>query len=78
VLRGFTATERQLDMSRLDPLVSEFETDEQADSYNRWFEAKVLEAMNSSKPRIPHDEAMARVEAMLAEKRKARASRPVE
>jgi len=58
---------------RLDPLVSEFETDEQAESYDAWFRAKVLEAMNSSKPAIPHDEAMARVRAKLAQKKAARA-----
>jgi hypothetical protein len=58
---------------KLDPLVSEFETDEQAASYDAWFRAKVLEAMNSSKPPIPHDEAMARVRAKLAEKKSARA-----
>jgi hypothetical protein len=62
---------------RLDPLVSEFETDDQAKSYDAWFRAKVLEAMNSAKPPIPHDAAMARVRAKLAEKKAARASHPV-
>ena len=63
---------------RLDPLVSEFETDDQAKSYDRWFRAKVREAMTSAKPRVPHDEAMARVKATLAEKRTVRAGPPVE
>ncbi|KPW63214.1 hypothetical protein ALO80_200073 [Pseudomonas caricapapayae] len=60
--------------TQLSPIVSEFETQEQADSYDRWFRAKVQEAMNSTKPRLPHDEAMAKVQAALAERRKARAN----
>lgn len=43
----------------LDPLISEFETQEQADSYDAWFRAKVQESMDSKKPRIPHDQVMA-------------------
>ena len=53
----------------LDPLVSEFETQEQADSYDRWFRAKVQEALDSKKPRLPHDAAMARVDRLIAEQR---------
>jgi hypothetical protein len=62
---------------KLDPLISEFETDEQAISYDRWFRAKVTEALNSSKPRVPHDEAVARIAARLTERRAHRANRPV-
>ncbi len=58
--------------SQRSPIVSEFETEEQAVSYDRWFRAKVLETMNSSKPRLPHDEAMAKVQATLEERRKVR------
>ena len=61
-----------------DPIVSEFETDEQAASYDRWFRAKVQDAMDGKEPRIPHDEAMARVNAMLEARRKARAGRSVD
>ena len=60
--------------AKLSPIVSEFETQEQADSYDRWFRAKVQEAMNSTKPRLPHDEAMAKVQTALVERRKARAN----
>ena len=42
-----------------DPRVCEFETQEQADSYDRWFRAKVQEAIDSKKPRVPHDQVMA-------------------
>lgn len=62
----------------LDPIVSEFETDEQAASYDRWFRSKVQEAMDSKEPRIPHDEAMVRVNTMLEARRKARAGGSVD
>lgn len=64
--------------ARLSPIVSEFETDEQAASYDQWFRVKVLEAMNSDKPRLPHDEAMAKVQAALEERRKLRANHSVD
>jgi len=63
---------------KLDPLVSEFETEAQAKSHDRWFRAKVREAMTSAKPRIPHKEAMTRVEDLLAKKRATRAGPTVE
>ncbi len=61
---------------KLDPLISEFETDEQAISYDRWFRAKVTEALNISRPRVPHDEAVARVAAGLTERRAQQSTRP--
>lgn len=57
----------------LSPIVSEFETEEQEASYAQWFRAKVEEALQSGKPRLPHDAAMVKVQAMLEERRKARA-----
>lgn len=63
---------------QLSPIVSEFETEEQVANYDRWFRAKVLEAMNSTKPRLPHDEAMAKVQAALEERRKACANRSLD
>ena len=56
----------------LSPIVSEFETVEQEASYDQWFRAKVVEALASEKPRLPHDAAMAKVEAALEERRKVR------
>ena len=61
----------------LSPIVSEFETEEQESSYNLWFRAKVEEALRSNKPRLPHDAAMAKVQAMLEERRQARANHPL-
>ena len=57
------------------PIVSEFETEEQAASYDRWFRAKVQASIDNPRPSIPHDQAMAEVEKVLEERRKARASR---
>jgi hypothetical protein len=50
---------------KLDPRVSEFETEAQAESYDRWFRAKVEAAMKSDRPKVPHDEAIARVRATI-------------
>lgn len=58
----------------LSPIVSEFETKEQAASHDRWFRAKVQEALDSTTPRLPHDEAMARIDRLLEERRKQRAA----
>ncbi|MBS0302367.1 MAG: stability determinant, partial [Proteobacteria bacterium] len=38
----------------LDPRVSEFDTQEDADRYDRWFRAKVQEAIDSKVPSLPH------------------------
>jgi hypothetical protein len=54
----------------LDPIVSEFETQEQADSYDRWFRAKVQEALDDPRPSIPHDEVTRRMEERFATLRK--------
>ena len=62
----------------LSQIVSEFETEEQETSYNQWFKAKVEEALQSEKPRLPHDAAMAKVRATLEERRKARANRSLD
>ena len=61
----------------LSPIVSVFETEEQETSYDQWFRAKVEEALRSEKPRLPHDAAMAKVQALLNERREARANRSV-
>ena len=61
----------------ISPIVSEFETEEHAASYDQWFRAKVEEALHSEKPRLSHDAAMAKVQGMLEERRLARANRSV-
>jgi hypothetical protein len=53
--------------AQLSPIVSEFETEEQAASYDRWFRAKVQASLDDPSPNIPHDQVMAEVEAIIAE-----------
>ena len=50
----------------LDPRISEFATQEEADAYAQWFRAKVQEAIDSRKPRIAHDEVVRRMHERLA------------
>lgn len=52
-------------MSQVDPRVSEFETTEAAESYDRWFRAKIDRAMADTRPTIPHDQVMARAHAAI-------------
>ena len=43
-------------MTKLDPIVSEFATQEEADAYDKWFRAEVEAALKEEGPGIPHDE----------------------
>lgn len=58
-----------MNMATLDPRISEFETQEQAASYDDWFRAKVHEAIDDNRPRIPHDQVAQRIETILSELR---------
>jgi len=58
---------------KLDPIISEFETEEEAAEYDRWFHAKVQASLDDTSPDIPHDEAMARVKAAIKAAAKKRA-----
>jgi hypothetical protein len=58
-------------MPALSPIESEFATTEEAEDYDRWFRAKVEKAMASDRPKIPHDEVMAKMRALLEGKRRA-------
>lgn len=61
--------------TKLSPIVSEFDTQEQADSYDSWFRTKVQAALDDPHPGIPHDEAMATLDRLLEEKRALRRKR---
>lgn len=52
-------------MAKLDPIVSEFESDEAAEAYDVWFRAQVQAGLDSTKPRIPHEQVMAEIREML-------------
>ena len=60
---------------KLDPIISEFETEEEAVAYDAWFRAKVQAALDDPGELIPHDEVMAEmnrvIDAAAARKRKA-------
>ena len=50
---------------QLSPIVSEFETEEQASSHDLWFRKKVEKSLANPGLGVPHDEVMARVEAII-------------
>ncbi|MDL5591874.1 hypothetical protein QS468_04115 [Bacillus subtilis] len=54
------------------PFYSDFDSEEEAESYDRWFRAKVQEALDDPNPGIPHEEAMMRLDQQLEERRKNR------
>ncbi|MDG6401186.1 stability determinant [Pseudomonas quasicaspiana] len=49
----------------LSPVVSEFETQEQANSYDVWFREKVQRSLDGPGTGVPHDEVMARMDAII-------------
>lgn len=51
--------------ARLSPIVSEFETQEQADSYDRWFRSKVQESLDDPRTGVAHDQVMAEMDAII-------------
>lgn len=62
----------------LSPIESEFETVEQAESYDRWFRAKVQESLDDDSPLIPHDQVMAEMQLLIDRKRREHAARTLE
>lgn len=56
-------------MKKLSPIVSEFETQEEAEAYDRWFRARVEKSLADKRPGVPHDEAMARYRGALRQER---------
>ena len=57
----------------LSPIVSEFVSNAATTSYDPWFRAKVKVALDDPRLSMPHDEAVTRMDKLLAEKRNARA-----
>ena len=55
---------------QLSPIVSEFETEEQASSYDQWFRAQVQAAIDDPRPNIPHDQVMAEMRELLEAQRR--------
>lgn len=59
-------------MTKLDPIISEFATQEEADAYDKWFREQVEEGLREKGPLIPHEQVMAEARALLERKRNAR------
>ncbi len=51
----------------LSPLVSEFETEEQATSYVAWVKAKVQASLADPRPGVAHDQVMAEMEEIIVD-----------
>ncbi|EBH0783656.1 antitoxin [Salmonella enterica] len=49
----------------LSPMVSEFETTEQENSYTAWLRDKVAVSLADPRPAIPHDAVMAEIDALI-------------
>lgn len=58
-------------MTKLTPIESEFATTQEAEAYDAWFRATIEARMASDKPGIPHDEAMARMQAIIDRRKNA-------
>ncbi len=52
-------------MAKLDPIVSEFETEEAAEAYDKWFRAQVETALAETGPGVPHEQVMAKMRAII-------------
>jgi len=63
--RGLAEGKQAAFEDRLDPIISEFETQAEADDYDAWFRAKVQAAIDDPGELIPHDQAMARIRATI-------------
>lgn len=58
----------------LSPMVSEFETQEQEDSYTMWLREKYAASLADTRPNVSHDDVMARARALLDQKKAERAA----
>jgi hypothetical protein len=52
----------------LSPIESEFDSNEEAESYACWFRAKVQESLDDNSQLIPHDQVMAEMQAVIDQK----------
>jgi hypothetical protein len=56
-------------MNARSPIVSEFETPEQAAAYEKWLSEKVGASLADGRPSVAHDEAMTRARKIIKSKR---------
>ena len=50
----------------LDPKVSEFSSTHEADAYTQWLQSDIAQRLSNNSQPIPHDQVMARMDALLA------------
>jgi uncharacterized membrane protein YebE (DUF533 family) len=55
-------------MNDQSPWIADFETVEQAEDHLKWLRAKVAAARADGRPSVEHDEAMARIQAIIEAK----------
>lgn len=55
-------TDPKKEPTKLDPIISEFATQEEADEYDAWFRKQVQDALDDPGPDIPHEEVMAHID----------------
>jgi hypothetical protein len=55
------------------PIVSEFETPEQAAAYEKWLSEKVAASITDTRPPVSHDEAMGRAREIIKKSRRSEA-----
>lgn len=61
-------------MGKLDPIVSEFETEEEAQAYEKWFRAQVEEGLRSKGPWVPHEEVIRQSRSIIESAKNAKPS----
>ena len=47
--------------ARFDPLITQFESAEHEEKYNAWLLAKIEKSRSDPRPRVPHDQVVARL-----------------
>jgi hypothetical protein len=52
-------------MAKLSPIVSEFASTEEEEAYDAWFRARIGARLADNAPGIPHEEVMARMQAII-------------
>jgi hypothetical protein len=57
-------------MTKYSPIESEFADSEEEAAYDAWFRAKVQRALDSKKPKIPHDQVMAEMRLLIESKKR--------
>ena len=62
-------------MNDQSPIVSEFETAEQAAAYENWLAGKVAASLADTRPPVSHDEAMERARGIIKKHKAAKARR---